>query len=79
MKFLPVDKLPVWLAPGLQPFPPHSVKFLGKFQFLRVHCFNGLTTKGRDTRVSLDYIPDHQDEGTSFQKNTYVILPFKTG
>jgi hypothetical protein len=32
------------------------VKFLGKFQFLGVHCLNGLTAEGRNMHISLEVI-----------------------
>lgn len=39
-KSLPPDKAPIWLAPGFN-LPFSSMRVLGKFQFLKIHCFNG--------------------------------------
>lgn len=39
-KSLPPDKAPIWLAPGFN-LPFSSMRVLRKFQFLKIHCFNG--------------------------------------
>lgn len=42
----------------LQPFPSPSVRFLGRFQFLEVHCFSGSMAKKRSKTLSSVFNPD---------------------
>lgn len=63
------------LALGLLPFTSPRGRFLGKFQFLGVHCLNNPITKGRGYQcVSLDHLCLYQDGSMRTQPYSHPPL-----